>query len=197
MVTNPRYRIIRIDQERGQPMQSAAKCPIMVTFICEKYEGPDTFFESQMTQKKQKLLKKSNYFQENFCQDDDENKEKNFLKYLLNPIPVKNFQLKNPFTRHNPIKQFDAESIFVENNNKYQNHQNPDTSEKYKLRNLNQGKSTENIILKTPNSKTKGVFNLMSSAKSENQINESEQSIIEMRGIAFNSELIQGTPDKK
>lgn len=32
-------------------MQSAAKCPIMVTFYCRKYEGPDKYFKNKIAQK--------------------------------------------------------------------------------------------------------------------------------------------------
>lgn len=39
-------------------MQSAAKCPILVTFYCKKYEGPDKYFHNKMKEKKAELLKK-------------------------------------------------------------------------------------------------------------------------------------------
>lgn len=35
-------------------MQSAAKCPILVTFYCNKYAGPDDYFEKKMLEKKMK-----------------------------------------------------------------------------------------------------------------------------------------------
>lgn len=41
-------------------MQSAAKCPILVTFYCNKYAGPDDYFEKKMLEKKQKKLYTSN-----------------------------------------------------------------------------------------------------------------------------------------
>jgi len=45
MPTNPRYQIISIETDSGTPMQSAARVPILVTFICQKYVGPDKYFE--------------------------------------------------------------------------------------------------------------------------------------------------------
>lgn len=65
MPTNPRYQIASINLDSGQsfrsrrydsdafdgvgaPMQSAAKCPIMVTFNCRKYEGPDRYFKKKI-----------------------------------------------------------------------------------------------------------------------------------------------------
>lgn len=42
--TNPRYQIDAIKLDSGIPMQSAAKCPILVTFYCNKYGGPDEYF---------------------------------------------------------------------------------------------------------------------------------------------------------
>lgn len=34
-------------------MQSAAKCPILVSFYCRKYEGPDKYFERKLKEKKE------------------------------------------------------------------------------------------------------------------------------------------------
>lgn len=51
MVINPKYKIIRIEPESGTPMQSAAKCPILVTFVCQKYQGPDKVFAIKMKEK--------------------------------------------------------------------------------------------------------------------------------------------------
>lgn len=42
--TNPRYQVDAIKLDSGIPMQSAAKCPILVTFYCNKYAGPDDYF---------------------------------------------------------------------------------------------------------------------------------------------------------
>jgi len=42
--TNPTMKILDISKGSGRPMQSAAKCPIMVGFICKKFEGPDEYF---------------------------------------------------------------------------------------------------------------------------------------------------------
>ena len=41
LITNPHYKIARIQTDSGLPMQSAERCPIMVTFWVTKYEGPD------------------------------------------------------------------------------------------------------------------------------------------------------------
>ncbi len=41
LITSPHYRILRIQTDSGLPMQSAERCPIMVTFWAAKYEGPD------------------------------------------------------------------------------------------------------------------------------------------------------------
>ncbi|KAL4463226.1 hypothetical protein ABPG74_007227 [Tetrahymena malaccensis] len=52
MPTNPRYQIASINLDSGAPMQSAAKCPILVTFNCRKYEGPDKYFKTKVFEKK-------------------------------------------------------------------------------------------------------------------------------------------------
>jgi hypothetical protein len=44
--TNSDYRVSRIKLGSGNPMQSAAKCPILVSFYCKKFEGPDAYFAS-------------------------------------------------------------------------------------------------------------------------------------------------------
>jgi len=41
MIANPVLKINRILTNSGLPMQSAERCPIMITFIVEYYEGPD------------------------------------------------------------------------------------------------------------------------------------------------------------
>lgn len=43
--SNPYYKIAKIKLDSGTPMQSAAKCPIMITFYCQKYEGPDSYYQ--------------------------------------------------------------------------------------------------------------------------------------------------------
>lgn len=47
--TNPRFKVQSIKLGSGRPMQSAAKCPIMVTFNCQEFEGPDKYFEKMKT----------------------------------------------------------------------------------------------------------------------------------------------------
>ena len=95
MITNPRYRIVRIDTERGQPMQSAAKCPILVQFICEKFEGPDHYYEKLLAEKRKKRRTQQHYFQENFNEADDEQRDHRFIKYLEGPMKVKGFPVFN------------------------------------------------------------------------------------------------------
>jgi phosphatidylinositol 4-kinase len=53
MPTNPRYQISSIKLDSGAPMQSAAKCPILVSFYCRRYEGPDKYFEKKLKLKKE------------------------------------------------------------------------------------------------------------------------------------------------
>lgn len=45
--TNPFYRVNSLKIESGTPMQSAAKCPFLLTFNCKKYMGPDKDFEER------------------------------------------------------------------------------------------------------------------------------------------------------
>lgn len=41
MPTNPKYLVEDIDPESGAPMQSKARVPMLVSFKCKKYHGPD------------------------------------------------------------------------------------------------------------------------------------------------------------
>lgn len=43
--TNPRFKVVDIKKDHGKPLQSAARCPIMVVFYCRKFEGPDQYFQ--------------------------------------------------------------------------------------------------------------------------------------------------------
>lgn len=52
--TNPHYRVISIMLGSGAPMQSAAKCPIRVTFECELFDGPDKWMEQMKEEQKNK-----------------------------------------------------------------------------------------------------------------------------------------------
>lgn len=40
--TNPTYRVVEIVKGSGKPMQSAAKCPFFLSFICEPFDGIDS-----------------------------------------------------------------------------------------------------------------------------------------------------------
>lgn len=56
MPTNPRFQVDAIKLDSGMPMQSAAKCPILVTFYCIKYGGPDEYFRDKMMAKNKKRV---------------------------------------------------------------------------------------------------------------------------------------------
>ncbi len=51
MPINPRFQVDAIKLDSGMPMQSAAKCPILVTFYCKKYGGPDEYFQDKIRMK--------------------------------------------------------------------------------------------------------------------------------------------------
>jgi len=55
MPPNPRFQLTSIKLDSGAPMQSAAKCPILVSFFCRKYEGPDKYFEKKLKMKKEMM----------------------------------------------------------------------------------------------------------------------------------------------
>ena len=71
MPTNPDYRVIAIKTDSGRPMQSAAKCPILVTFFCKKFEGPDKYFSALKNKKDDNTLLESGFrdIDENVGQD--------------------------------------------------------------------------------------------------------------------------------
>lgn len=61
MPTNPEYRVTRIKLGSGNPMQSAAKCPIWVSFYCKKFEGPDKYFAALKSKRDDKTLLESGF----------------------------------------------------------------------------------------------------------------------------------------
>ena len=74
-------------------MQSAAKCPILVSFYCKKYEGPDKYFERKLKLKNQNMdrltqeINKPNHIMNEY--DDievEEEKEPLFIHQLTRHI---------------------------------------------------------------------------------------------------------------
>jgi hypothetical protein len=61
MPTNPEYRVTRIKLGSGNPMQSAAKCPIWVSFYCKKFEGPDKYFAALKNKRDERTLLESGF----------------------------------------------------------------------------------------------------------------------------------------
>jgi len=51
---NPHYRIVKIKLDSGTPMQSAAKCPILISFYCQKFEGPDKYYQKLLQKEEEK-----------------------------------------------------------------------------------------------------------------------------------------------
>ena len=66
--TNPEMRVVGIYKNTGRPMQSAAKCPFMLTFKCEKIENLDEFLPREKNKNVDLFDKKS-------VSDEDENNE--------------------------------------------------------------------------------------------------------------------------
>ena len=87
MPTNPEYRVTRIKLGSGNPMQSAAKCPIWVSFFCKKFEGPDKYFAALKNKKDDKSLLESGF------KDMDEN-----VGHLLpDKLNSRSFSMKENF----------------------------------------------------------------------------------------------------
>ena len=57
MPTNPDLKISEIKLDSGRMMQSAAKCPILVSFYCEKFEGPDKYFSDLRISKSNNVVR--------------------------------------------------------------------------------------------------------------------------------------------
>lgn len=57
LLVNPKCRVKRIVTDTGTPMQSAERCPIMVTFVVESYEGPD---ETRQVERQNSKVSSSN-----------------------------------------------------------------------------------------------------------------------------------------
>ena len=49
---SPQYMIDKIKLDSGRAMQSAAKCPILVSFYCKRFEGPDKYYNKLMNKHK-------------------------------------------------------------------------------------------------------------------------------------------------
>ncbi|KRX05034.1 Protein kinase-like domain [Pseudocohnilembus persalinus] len=80
--TNNEWEVVSIIPESGRALQSAAKCPFMVTFNCKKYY-------------RQKENQQIDVVKKNSCDnlDDTFNEchDKSFIKYLQNPIKINKF----------------------------------------------------------------------------------------------------------
>jgi len=62
--SNPQYMIAKIKLDSGRAMQSAAKCPILVSFYCKRFEGPDKYYP--------KLLNKDKIEADNAAESEDD-----------------------------------------------------------------------------------------------------------------------------
>jgi len=89
--TDPYWKVKNIVLGSGRPMQSAAKCPILVGFECEQFFGPDKFIE-KINEESEKLkiaqgkffgngLKTSNLFDQDL---DDVNEGVTHFNFSMN-----------------------------------------------------------------------------------------------------------------
>ncbi|EGR31659.1 phosphatidylinositol 4-kinase, putative [Ichthyophthirius multifiliis] len=150
MPTNPRYQIVSIKLDSGSPMQSAAKCPIMVTFYCRKYEGPDKYFQTKIGKKHKenrfnqiKILKQTQnvnfelvsdaLLNDPFYQDEqqiiyDEKDQEAKINSLNPPLQIKQFPSQsNSASLKQSIKEDDLNGFLVSSatkSNYFFTHQN-------------------------------------------------------------------------
>ncbi|CAD8070990.1 unnamed protein product [Paramecium sonneborni] len=99
MPNNLRYQITSIKLDSGTTMLSAAKCPILVIFLCRKQEGPNKYIEikikkivlgklqnlNQLNNQKKRYLKKFLIFEQDLLLV-NEDKGQLFINELVKPL---------------------------------------------------------------------------------------------------------------
>ena len=58
---SPQYMIDQIKLDSGRAMQSAAKCPILVSFYCRRFEGPDKYYQNLIKNEDLEDLEQDNF----------------------------------------------------------------------------------------------------------------------------------------